>query len=56
MLLAAGKRDATNSATAVPAFSMSVSDGAPKRSLVTRSISRISAAETIFMVVVVVSR
>src|SRR5579872_3721747 len=49
MRSAEGYCEITNSATAVPAFSMSVSEGTPKRSLVTRSISRISAAVTIFM-------
>ncbi len=49
MRLAEGYSDATNAATAVPAFSIRVSEGTPKRSLVTRSISRISAAVTIFM-------
>src|SRR5439155_25773397 len=48
-LLADGYCDSTNSATAVPAFSMSVSEGTPNRLLVTRSISRISSAVTIFM-------
>src|SRR6266581_631480 len=41
----------TCSATADPAFSMSVSDGTPKRSLVARSMARISAAVTIFIVI-----
>jgi len=36
-------------ATAVPAFSINVSDGTPNLSLVARSISRISAAATIFI-------
>src|SRR5580658_9910582 len=39
----------TCSATAVPAFSISVSEATPKRSLVTRSMARISAAVTIFI-------
>src|SRR5580765_2383314 len=39
----------TCSATAAPAFSISASDGTPYFSLVARSISRISAAVTIFM-------
>ena len=51
--LAEGYCDGTKSATALPAFSMSVREGTPNRSLVTRSISRISAAVTIFIVVVV---
>src|SRR5215475_2343770 len=37
------------SATAIPAFSMRVVDGTPNFSEVARSISRISAAVTIFM-------
>ncbi len=36
-------------ATADPAFSISVKDGTPKRSLVARSMARISAAVTIFI-------
>src|SRR5215470_18370079 len=39
----------TCSATAAPAFSIRVSEGTPNFSLVTRSMSRISAALTIFM-------
>jgi hypothetical protein len=38
-----------NSATALPAFSIRVSEGTPYFSVVMRSISRISAAVTIFM-------
>ena len=56
MLFAEGYRDVTHSATAVPAFSMRVSEGTPKRSLVMRSISRISAAVTIFMAIISVVR
>jgi hypothetical protein len=39
-----------NSVTSDPAFSISVSEGTPNRSLVTRSISRISAEVTIFII------
>ncbi len=52
MRLAEGYCVTTKSATAVPAFSMRVSEGTPKRSLVMRSISLISAAVTIFIAVV----
>ena len=43
------QRRRTCSTTTDPAFSIRVSDGTPNCSLVTRSISRISAAVTIFM-------
>src|SRR5271166_5166016 len=38
-----------NSATALPAFSINVSEGTPNFSVLARSISRISAAVVIFM-------
>ncbi len=48
-VFAAGQKERANSATADPAFSIKVSEAIPNRSLVTRSISRISAEVTIFM-------
>jgi hypothetical protein len=45
-----------NCETALPAFSIKVSEGTPKRSVVARSISRISAAVVIFMLATGVAR
>ena len=48
-LLGIGVMRQNISATVDPAFSISVKDGTPKRSLVARSMARISAAVTIFI-------